>query len=68
MHTIWSPTNIPYIQIGVDSHDGIFKIRSSEKVTSKKTGNEYNKYLDEEISIKLSKEYNITHMIGGKYE
>lgn len=37
MHTIWSPTNIPYIQIGVDSHDGIFKIRSSEKVTSKKT-------------------------------
>ena len=36
MHTMWSPTNIPYIQIGVDS-DGIFKIRSSEKVTSKKT-------------------------------
>lgn len=32
------------------------------KVTSKKTGNEYNKYLDEEISIKLSKEYNITYI------
>ena len=32
------------------------------KVTSKKTGNEYNKYLDEEISIKLSKEYNITYV------
>ena len=36
IHTMWSPTNITYIQIGVDS-DGIFKIRSSEKVTSKKT-------------------------------
>lgn len=34
--TMWGPTNIPYIQIGVDA-DGIFKIRSSEKVTSKKT-------------------------------
>lgn len=32
------------------------------KVTSKKTGNKYNKYLDEEISIKLSKEYNITYI------
>lgn len=32
------------------------------KVTSKKTGNEYNKYLDKEISIKLSKEYNITYI------
>ena len=32
------------------------------KVTSKKTGNEYNKYLDEKISIKLSKEYNITYV------
>ena len=32
------------------------------KVTSKKTGNEYNKYLDEKISIKLSKEYNITYI------
>lgn len=32
------------------------------KVTSKKTGNEYNKYLDEVISIKLSKEYNITYI------
>ena len=32
------------------------------KVTSKKTGNEYNKYLDEEIAIKLSKEYNITYV------
>ena len=32
------------------------------KVTSKKTGNEYNKYLDEEISIKLSKKYNITYV------
>lgn len=36
--------------------------RSFVKVTSKKTGNEYNKYLDEEISIKLSKEYNITYI------
>ena len=35
--------------------------RAFVKVTSKKTGNEYNKYLDEEISIKLSKEYNITY-------
>ena len=32
------------------------------KMVSKKTGNEYNKYLDEEISIKLSKEYNITYI------
>lgn len=32
------------------------------KVTSKKTGNEYNKYLDEEISVKLSKKYNITYV------
>lgn len=32
------------------------------KITSKKTGNEYNKYLDEEISIKLSKEYNINYI------
>lgn len=32
------------------------------KVTSKKTGIEYNKYLDEEISIKLCKEYNITYV------
>ena len=32
------------------------------KVTSKKTGNEYNKYLDEELSVKLSKEYNITYV------
>ena len=32
------------------------------KVTSKKTGNEYNKYLDEEIALKLSKEYNITYI------
>ena len=32
------------------------------KVTSKKTNNEYNKYLDEEISIKLCKEYNITYV------
>ena len=36
--------------------------RAYVKVTSKKTGNEYNKYLDEEISIKLSKEYNITYV------
>ena len=36
--------------------------RAFVKVTSKKTGNEYNKYLDEEISIKLSKEYNITYV------
>lgn len=32
------------------------------KVTSKKTGNKYNKYLDKEISIKLSKEYNINYI------
>ena len=32
------------------------------KVTSKKTGNEYNKYLNEEIALKLSKEYNITYV------
>lgn len=32
------------------------------KVISKKTGNEYNKYLDEEISVKLSKKYNITYV------
>ena len=31
------------------------------KVTSKKTGNEYNKYLDEEISKKLCEEYNIKY-------
>lgn len=36
--------------------------RAFVKVTSKKTGNEYNKYLDEEISIKLCKEYNITYV------
>lgn len=36
IYTVWAPTNISYIQIGVDS-DGIFKIRSSQKVTSKKT-------------------------------
>ena len=36
IYTIWGPTNVPYIQIGVDA-DGIFRIRSSEKVTSKKT-------------------------------
>ena len=36
--------------------------RAFVKVTSKKTGNEYNKYLDEKISIKLSKEYNITYV------
>ena len=36
------------------------------KVTSKKTGNEYNKYLDEEIAIKLSKEYNITYVKKSK--
>lgn len=36
--------------------------RAFVKVTSKKTGNEYNKYLNEEISIKLSKEYNITYV------
>ena len=36
--------------------------RAFVKVTSKKTGNEYNKYLDKEISIKLSKEYNITYV------
>ena len=36
--------------------------RAFIKVTSKKTSNEYNKYLDEEISIKLSKEYNITYI------
>ena len=36
--------------------------RAFVKVTSKKTGNEYNKYLDEEISIKLSNKYNITYI------
>ena len=36
--------------------------RAFIKVTSKKTSNEYNKYLNEEISIKLSKEYNITYI------
>ena len=36
--------------------------RAFVKVTSKKTGNEYNKYLNKEISIKLSKEYNITYI------
>ena len=36
--------------------------RAFVKVMSKKTGIEYNKYLDEEISIKLSKEYNITYV------
>lgn len=35
--------------------------RAFVKKVSKKTGNEYNKYLDEEISEKLSKEYNITY-------
>ena len=29
--------------------------------TSKKTGNQYNKYLDEEISKKLCEEYNIKY-------
>lgn len=36
--------------------------RAFVKVTSKKTGNEYNKYLDKEIALKLSKEYNITYI------
>ena len=36
--------------------------RAFVKVTSKKTGNEYNKYLDEKIALKLSKEYNITYV------
>ena len=36
--------------------------RAFVKVTSKKTGNKYNKYLDKEISIKLSKEYNINYI------
>lgn len=36
--------------------------RAFVKVTSKKTSNKYNKYLDEEIAIKLSKEYNITYI------
>lgn len=36
--------------------------RAFVKITSKKTGNVYNKYLNEEISIKLSKEYNITYV------
>ena len=36
--------------------------RAFVKVTSKKTGNEYNKYLNEEIALKLSKEYNITYV------
>ena len=36
------------------------------KVTSKKTGNKYNKYLDEKIALKLSKEYNITYVKKSK--
>lgn len=36
--------------------------RAFVKDTSKKTGNKYNKYLDEEIALKLSKEYNITYV------
>ena len=36
--------------------------RAFVKVTSKKTGNEYNKYLDKKIALKLSKEYNITYV------
>ena len=36
--------------------------RAFIKVTSKKTGNEYNKYLNKEISIKISKEYNINYI------
>lgn len=36
--------------------------RAFVKVTSKKTSNKYNKYLDKEISIKLSKEYNINYI------
>lgn len=36
--------------------------RAFVKVTSKKTGKQYNKYLDEKISITLSKEYNITYI------
>ena len=36
--------------------------RAFVKVISKKTGNEYNKYLDEKIALKLSKEYNITYV------
>lgn len=35
--------------------------RAFIKVTSKKTGNQYNKYLDEEISKKLCEEYNIKY-------
>ena len=31
------------------------------KMISKKTGKEYSKYLDEEISIKLCKEYNVEY-------
>lgn len=36
--------------------------RAFVKVTSKKTGNSYNKYLAEDISIQLCKEYNITYI------
>lgn len=36
--------------------------RAFIKATSKKTGNEYNKYLEESISIKLSKEYGIDYI------
>ena len=36
--------------------------RAFVKITSKKTSNKYNKYLDKEISIKLSKEYNINYI------
>lgn len=35
--------------------------RAFVKVISKKTGNSYNKYLTEDISIQLCKEYNIIY-------
>lgn len=35
--------------------------RAFVKVTSKKTGNQYNRYLAEDISTQLCKEYNITY-------
>ena len=52
----WEKDGIKY-PIYVSSKGKAYIIR-----TSKKTGNKYNKYLDEEISIKLSKEYNITYI------
>ena len=50
-----------------DSKDNTYPIYLSKngkafvKMVSKKTGKEYPKYLDKEISIKLCKEYNVEY-------